>query len=322
MPGTQRCHILSLTGGGFLGLYTACVLAELEHRAGEPLGRRFDLLAGTSIGGILAIALAFEVPMAEVREAFARRGREIFTAREVPRTRLARLRQAWSGFASPRYRLDPLAAILGDLLGDRTLAEAKHPVLVPAINLTRGETRLFRTPHHPRFGADADCRAVDAALATAAAPLFFPLARIGGDLMMDAGVYVDSPDILALHEAEIFLGHKREDMRMLSVGTMTADFAAPPTTPAAVGALGWMKEPRLIYTILSAQQHLTCTMAREALGNRYLRIDRANPEATWRVIDLDAAGPNAVRALLDIGACAAQEELANPALAAFLAPRP
>ena len=51
-------RILSLAGGGYLGLYTACVLAELEARAGEPLARRFDLIAGTSVGGILAIGLA------------------------------------------------------------------------------------------------------------------------------------------------------------------------------------------------------------------------------------------------------------------------
>src|SRR5689334_377836 len=59
-------RILSLAGGGYLGLYTACVLTELEERIGEPLGRRFDLIAGTSVGGILAIALAFETPMRTV----------------------------------------------------------------------------------------------------------------------------------------------------------------------------------------------------------------------------------------------------------------
>ena len=58
---TRPYRILALSGGGFLGLYTAVVLQGLEARAGVPLARRFDLIAGTSIGGVLALALAFEL---------------------------------------------------------------------------------------------------------------------------------------------------------------------------------------------------------------------------------------------------------------------
>src|SRR5512141_400111 len=71
-------RILSLAGGGYLGMYTACVLAELEERAGEPLARRFDLIAGTSVGGILAIALGFEMPMQTVKDLFLEQGTKIF----------------------------------------------------------------------------------------------------------------------------------------------------------------------------------------------------------------------------------------------------
>lgn len=63
MATTKPFRILALAGGGYLGLYTATVLAALEERCGVPLGQRFDLIAGTSVGGILAVALAYEVPM-------------------------------------------------------------------------------------------------------------------------------------------------------------------------------------------------------------------------------------------------------------------
>ncbi|SBV98146.1 Patatin [uncultured Alphaproteobacteria bacterium] len=316
-----RFQILSLTGGGYLGLYTACVLAALEDRAGEPLGRRFDLIAGTSIGGILALALAYEVPMAAVRDAFAERGREIFSDRDVPRSRLQRLRRSWKGIAAPRYSPTPLARLIEEFLGQATLGAAKHPALVPAVNLSRGETRLFRTPHHPAHAADGAVRALDAAMATAAAPLFFPLARHRGDLYMDAGVYADCPDALALHEAEHFLEQRREDVAMLSIGTMTAGFAVPPATRAEIGALAWMAKRRMIYTVLSAQQHLSRTLMAESLGERFLRIDRDNPESTWEIIDLDVAGPNAVRTLLGIGAEAAADVRARADVAPFLAHR-
>ena len=63
MPAAAPFRILSLAGGGYLGLFTASMLARIEERVGAPLGRSFDLIAGTSVGGILAIGLAYEVPM-------------------------------------------------------------------------------------------------------------------------------------------------------------------------------------------------------------------------------------------------------------------
>ena len=84
-------RILALSGGGYLGLYTAVVLARLEQQLGEPLGRRFDLVAGTSVGGLLALALAFEVPMAAIVELFHARGEEVFSARRLPSGTMTRL---------------------------------------------------------------------------------------------------------------------------------------------------------------------------------------------------------------------------------------
>ena len=63
---------LALTGGGYRGLFTARALQEMEDHIGEPIGRRFDLSYGTSIGGIIALAVAFEVPMQKVVQAAGR----------------------------------------------------------------------------------------------------------------------------------------------------------------------------------------------------------------------------------------------------------
>jgi cGAMP-activated phospholipase len=65
-------QILSLSGGGYLGLYTISVLADLEDRIHAPLATRFDLIAGTSVGGIIAIGIANEVPAASIKDAFER----------------------------------------------------------------------------------------------------------------------------------------------------------------------------------------------------------------------------------------------------------
>src|SRR5690348_14321201 len=79
-------QILSLSGGGYFGLYTISILADIEEHIGAPLGTRFDLIAGTSVGGIIAIGIANEVPAARIKEAFERNGTEIFSARHPPRT--------------------------------------------------------------------------------------------------------------------------------------------------------------------------------------------------------------------------------------------
>ena len=78
---------LALTGGGYRGLFTARALQEMEDHVGEPIGRRFDLSYGTSIGGIIALAVAFEVPMQKVVQAFEESGERIFPPREKPTTR-------------------------------------------------------------------------------------------------------------------------------------------------------------------------------------------------------------------------------------------
>jgi len=81
-------QILSLSGGGFLGLYTAAVLAELEERSGKPLNQCFDLIAGTSIGGIIALGLAAGRSASDIRDAFIEHGPRIFP-RAQPKTKTA-----------------------------------------------------------------------------------------------------------------------------------------------------------------------------------------------------------------------------------------
>ena len=90
-PRAMPFRILALSGGGFLGLYTAALLAALEKRSGEPIGRRFDLIAGTSVGAILASAVALEVPLREIVELFQQHGAKVFSPRAMPSGALGRL---------------------------------------------------------------------------------------------------------------------------------------------------------------------------------------------------------------------------------------
>jgi patatin-like phospholipase/acyl hydrolase len=162
-------QLLSLSGGGFRGLYTAQILALLERQTGQPIGRNFDLIAGTSVGGILALAVALEIPMARIVNLFEKKGSEIFRKRPW-------WRASFGGLIRSTYTADSLKALLSqpDIFGDLLIADLKHRVLIPSINYTRGAQVVFKTSHHPNFSIDLHHKLVDVALATSAAPTFFP----------------------------------------------------------------------------------------------------------------------------------------------------
>ena len=81
----NRFQVLSLSGGGYRGVYSAAVLADLEESAGRPLAQCFDLIAGTSIGGIIGLGLALEKPMSSILGAFEKHGKRIFSDRPAPK---------------------------------------------------------------------------------------------------------------------------------------------------------------------------------------------------------------------------------------------
>lgn len=103
-PKSRRFQILALSGGGYRGLYTAKILADLETEiGGVPISRRFDLITGTSIGGILALALAMEIPAQRMVDFFVEHGAAIFKRR----------RSLWGIWRAP-YSPAPLNRLLAD----------------------------------------------------------------------------------------------------------------------------------------------------------------------------------------------------------------
>jgi uncharacterized protein len=299
MPSTTKSkpfRVLSLSGGGYLGLYSACVLEELEARVGEPLGRRFDLIAGTSIGGILALALAFEVPMAALKNLFLEHGQEIFPFSGHPTGTISRVLDMARSALGPKYSGDPLRAALQKHLEEQTLEQAKHNVVIPAVNVSNGRTKVFKTPHGETSLADAAMLAADVAMATCAAPGYFPSVRIGDEVFADGGVYATAPDQIALHEAEHFLGVECSNVQMLSIGTATAGYVPSDDVSEDAGAVAWLSEGRLVLTLISVQQQHVKAMMENCLGERYLRLDAAWEEGSG--LGLDVATEDATKTLM------------------------
>lgn len=256
-------QVLCLSGGGFLGLFSALILEKLEERFGSPIAKHFDLICGTSVGGIIALGLAAEKPAIDIRQSFEAHGPKIFP----------RPYQLFRAAFKPMYKPEPLSAAISEIIGEETLVgDLKHPTLIPAVNLTKGGPSMFKTPHHPDFTENWSKKALDVGMATAAAPTLFPAVRVGDSNYADGGLFANSPDFFGVHEAEHFFNAKRKNIRILSIGTTSMKFSLP-ATPLDRGIFKWLKSLRLLNATMSSQQLAVDHVMQHSLGNRYLRID-------------------------------------------------
>lgn len=290
-----RFQVLALSGGGYRGLYTAKILADLEQEIGDHVARRFDLIAGTSIGGILALAIAMEIPAERMVKLFEQHGSKIFK-RRISLWGIVRAPY------SPRSLADLLSA--EDLFGSQTLGECKHPIIVPAINYSSGQPQLFKTPHHATFKRDHQFRLVDIALATSAAPGYFPRHTFNNNQYVDGGLYANAPGLLALHEAQTFLGQPLESVHMISIGTMSSRFTADPRRNRSGGTFDWggmnpANMPKRLFGLsISVQESLSDYMLKHRMGERYLSVDDVLTDERARAVALDKTDAPAREVLL------------------------
>lgn len=301
-----------------MGLYTATLLAAIEAQIGKPILSHFDLVAGTSVGGIIALGLANGTPAAQIRDAFVANGPNIFSDKPPPRGMVGKKLSLAANATHAKYSAAPLRETIASIVGEATLiGDLSTRVIVPSVNLTKGKPQVFKTSHHPTFSRDCKLRVVDVALATSAAPTFFPLHRIGGEMFADGGLYANAPDHIALHEAEHFLGQKRDDISILSIGTTSASFSFSNTTNLDLGWMGWMDDQRLPTVMIAAQQLNTEYMLGHVLGDRYLRIDQAQSRAHQEAIALDVATEAAIHDLQGLAEASVREHLGKAFLPRF-----
>jgi predicted acylesterase/phospholipase RssA len=315
-------QILTLSGGGYLGLYTAAVLAGLEAQTGRPIIESFDLIAGTSIGGIIALGLAAGKPAANIAAAFEEAGPKIFGTDRPARGAAAAMVNIVTGARSAKYRAGPLRAAVERIVGPTTrMADLLRQTVITAVNLSKGGPKVFKTGHHPSLMLDWRLPAVEVAMATSAAPTYFPVHRINEEIYADGGMFANSPDMIAVHEAERFLGVDRNEISVLSVGTTTTAFAFSDSGDLDLGLIGWMKGQRLTGVMIGSQQAITNDMMRHMFGERYVRIDRGQAPEHQRELALDCASPVATADLKAMAASSIAEATASAPLRAMLAHR-
>ncbi len=216
--------ILSIDGGGVRGIIPAMVLAELEERAGKPAAEMFDLIAGTSTGGILATALASpdqngnpRWAAAELVDLYRTESPDIF------RRSLWQIATSGGGFLDEKHDHAALVAALKRYLGDTRLSEALTRVLITAYDLESRRPYFFKSWRAREEPDEKDFPMTVVAHATAAAPTYFEPVHVqpadGSDALalVDGGVFATNPGMSAY--AEVRRIAPRAKVKLVSLGT-------------------------------------------------------------------------------------------------------
>lgn len=291
----EKFQILSLIGGGIRGAFVTSYLKELEAKLGRPIAECFDLIAGTSTGGIIAAGLASGRTAAEVHQFYVDHGASIFTEREPYKSKGAwKLIYPWvnwifkkktggsldSAFRS-RFCTHTLQAAFDEGFGEDTLGDIRCTRLImPAVNLTKGQPHVFRSCHLPKAVHDREIRIADAVIATTAAPTYFPHRQIGENAFVDGGVWAADPSMLAVAEAVRIQQFQKlldpdapivtNNIHLLSIGTGRAQFSLSPPG-ADAGLLFWAS--RIAEVMGTSQAQGVHLPLKFFLGSRYRHVN-------------------------------------------------
>lgn len=285
-------RILSIDGGGIKGVFPAAFLADIEETLPGPIASYFDLIVGTSTGGIIALGLGLGLKASDILNFYKRYGPEIFKGNRL----LLSLKQAfWR-----KYSHKNLRRALEETFGDKLMGNAQTRLVIPSMNVDTGEVHLFKTAHHEKFERDYKVSAVEVALATSSAMTYFPVFRSSSDFaLVDGGVWANNPIGLAVVEAIGVLGWPNERLKVLSIGCTDSPFD--------IGLLrrwdiGWRWALKTVDAFMNGQSSGSLGIAYTLIGHEnVIRINetvssgRFALDSAKAITDLCALGRNRAR---------------------------
>lgn len=294
--GSSYFRILALDGGGIRGIFSAKLLSRLEAAQPGSLAN-IDLFAGTSTGGLIALALANGRTPNEIIDRYVEDSSKVFARLRFIPAGLPIWFLLTFGLFLAKYANRNLEHFLIEEFGaDTKLGDLQKHVLITSFDLDYGRGKgknEARPGYHgnrtwkPKFfhnlpvgSSDAHESVVDVAMRTAAAPVYFPSYQG----YIDGGVVANNPSFVALLQA-IYASPepmpKLEDVALLSIGTGQQDQFIP-GDHLDWGIAQWSR--RLLEISLDSGPSMTDWQCRKMLGTRYHRL---NPEL-GKHVPLDA----------------------------------
>jgi len=207
-PQDKLFKILSIDGGGIKGIFPAGLLKEIEAElCNGYLRDYFDMIAGTSTGGILAIGLSATEKARDLYDLYLENGEKIFPKPKKP---------ILSVFGTLHDR-KPLEKMVKETLGKKLFGECRARMVIPAVN-QHGEPTIYKTDHHPDYKRDHSELMARVALDTSAAPIYLGGNITGEEYCVDGGLFANNPIMCAVVDALACYEIEPSQIRVLSIG--------------------------------------------------------------------------------------------------------
>jgi uncharacterized protein len=322
MSADKPFRVLSLDGGGMRGTYTAaylsCVAAAFAKARDIPaidIGKAFDLIVGTSTGGIIGCALAADVSLLDVIDLYRKHGPAIFPQR-LPTGILGVIAQHWSRPRALQLGAEALRRALEDCLGNETILGVYErrgiALAITAVEMGQHRSWVFKTPHlSSSNGRDNHYRLVDVCLATSAAPVYRSMAAIerpdgpGLNIFVDGGLWANNPVLVGLVDA---LGMTEAEQRIEIYCLGTCPLPAGEQVPRnaiARGLVDWRFGGAAAGLAIDAQEfaydHVARMLAKHVDRDcEIVRFPRERvPAALAQYLEMDDTRAEAVDALVN-----------------------
>lgn len=264
-PAGKPFRILSIDGGGIRGILPAAILTKLEEKylPGKSVGDYFDLITGTSTGGIIALALSLGLTARTILDIYTQHGAEVFPPTDPG---FLKIRSGLRFLRNSRYYTydsDKLLRQLERVFGQTVIGAAQRRLCIPTFDGFT-EVNVFKTPHHADYKRDWRELMITAAMATAAAPSYFPVYKDRGRFFADGGVWANNPVMVGLVDALACYQIERRQVHILSIGSGDTEIEISAKQVSLGGFWYWRD-------IISSAMHL---QSQNALGQAGLLIGR------------------------------------------------
>jgi len=282
----KSIKVLAIDGGGIRGIVPAVILSEIQKRLGADLYNVFDLISGTSTGGIIALGIGTRCKNGqpyspdELLQLYLQSGSAIF------KKNLLTLEKE---LILPKYSPDALEAALKKFFGDAEFETALTPLLISSYDL-QGQLPFFFKSHRIAAQPNYNWPVVSIARATSAAPTFFPPFPLVRDAenyaLVDGGVYVNNPSMAAYAEARSLYTDAAEFV-VVSAGTGNRQDQIPYSKAKDWGLLGWAAE--IVPVFMDSVSEAVDYEMRAMPGCAYFRLQVENLSPASN--DMDDATP-------------------------------
>lgn len=314
-------NILSIDGGGIKGLYSAAFLAGLENKFGKETHNCFDLVAGTSTGGILALAIAARIPVKDIVEFYKEWGPRIF------RTRFNIFRNLLFSKYSNKELIKALQNIFGNTrIKDIYSQDKCVSICIPSIDVIQGTPTVFKTPHDIQLSRDNEQYLWEIALATSSAPTYFPVAKIriprssAWKLFVDGGLWANNPSLVAITEALTYQKQTIENIYMLSLGNIESTTSLSSNTYLNKGFVLWRADIvgiTMDTQSIAVHNQIQLLFGSKGLSDHYIRIQHKPNKHQNSLRKLDFATPSNLNDLEALGRNKAESESRNNVIKKF-----